>query len=562
MEGRLVPADGSSSLDVLHILVKLQSVGFCSGLDHNSGEPCFEHILSVFLKELQGMPQIPPFPVMLGIGRPMDLYKFYGLVSELGGYDSVTDTQSWALVAERIGLDSGLGCPLKLVYAKYLNALERCLRRASAQNLGVSVGDSEWEARSLFQEIMKQKRTNGADFTLSPPSKRVQLLTPPREKEQILIFDNGECERTNGSTTFVPTLPNVSFSSLKRKRQQLVGMLDWMKYLAKNPIDQSIGKILPSDGLNAMKNMVGEQYSLAFQARKVLFLKKIRNVAMDASTLQSKQKMCSTIHNSCKAAASSSFNSVIQSKQKMCSTIHNSFNAAANSSFKPSRNLVTLPGYLEDCVPIRVPVGSSFQVKVRPWTPITCYNSEDLKWLGRRIWPPENHEAKLPTEHNLIGKGREDDGCECSNPGSIECVRFHVAEKRLQLKCKLGAAFYAWRFHFMGEEVALSWKEEEERIFKETFRLNRQPASKILWQQLHSCFPSRERRSLVSYYFNVFVLTLRSYQNRASPNNVDSDDEENRFGFLSSSFGFERVKFRDTRSIVCSQNSQCVDLGD
>lgn len=524
--------EGPSSIDILR---KLQSVGFCSGLDHNSGDSRFEHILSVFLKELHGTPQIPPFPVMIGIGRRMDLYKLYRLVSECGGYDSVTETKSWSLVAEGIGFDSGLGCPLKLVYAKYLNALERCLRRVSVQNPGVLlVSDSESEARSLFQEIMKQKKMNGAEFTLSPPSKRVRLLTPPREKDQMLGFDNAECDGTNGSTTCAPTLPNLSFSSLKRKRQQLVGMLNWMKCLAKNPIDPSIGKILPSDGLNAVKNMVGEQYSLAFQARKVLFLKKIHNGATNASILQSKQ-MCSTIDNSC--------------------------NAAANSCFKPSRNPASLPGYLEDCVPIRVPVGSSFQVKVRPWTQIICYDSEDLKWLGRRIWPQENHKEKWPTEHNLIGKGRED-GCECGNPGSVECVRFHVAEKRLQLKCKLGAAFYAWRFHFMGEEVALSWKEEEERIFKETFRLNRQPASKNLWQQLRSCFPSRKHRNLVSYYFNVFLLALRSYQNRASPNNVDSDNEETGIDFLISSFGYGRVKFRDSRSIVCAQNSQCVDLGD
>lgn len=248
------------------------------------------------------------------------------------------------------------------------------------------------------------------------------------------------------------------------------------------------------------------------------------------------------------------------------STGNNNANESNNSAQTP-RVPTFLPDYLANSVLKHVPVSSSFQVKVPAWTtkPATSSDSDDLKWLGRRIWPPppdEHHEKKLPTAPDPIGRGGSEDGCECRTPGSVECMRFHVAEKRLQLKCELGAAFYAWRFHLMGEEVALSWREHEERRFKAAFRQNQPPHSQNFWKQLHLCFPGKGNSRLVSYYFNVFLLARRSYQNRVSPNNINSDDEEIELGFLSCDFGYGAMRFRDPRSIICAQNLQCVDLAD
>ena len=63
-----------------------------------------------------------------------------------------------------------------------------------------------------------------------------------------------------------------------------------------------------------------------------------------------------------------------------------------------------------------------------------------------------------------LGKGRQD-SCDCELPGSIECVRFHIAGKRLRAKLELGSAFYYWKLEKMGEEVNLSWtKEQENRV--------------------------------------------------------------------------------------------------
>lgn len=288
-----MPDDESSSGDFSSILRKLQLLGFCSDLDPIAEASRFEQILSVFLKELHCKREIQPFPAILGDGRPIDLYRLYLVVSKRGGYNSVTADKSWAVVAEEVGLDSALGCPLKLIYAKYLNMLERCLQRVPAtrsgvggyswskENMGILMSDSESEVRSLFKEILKQKK-DGMDFTLLPNPKRGQFLTRTRQNEPLLLFGNAKCARPNGSTALGPKLANGSSSSLKRKREPLISMLNWVKTVAKNPTV----KIIPSDGLKDMSNMVGVQYSLAFQARKVLFFQKFCREDTDRSTLQ------------------------------------------------------------------------------------------------------------------------------------------------------------------------------------------------------------------------------------------------------------------------------------
>jgi len=47
------------------------------------------------------------------------------------------------------------------------------------------------------------------------------------------------------------------------------------------------------------------------------------------------------------------------------------------------------------------------------------------------------------------GKGRQD-SCSCQVQGSVEYVRFHIADKRAKLKLKLGAAFYQWNLDKVG----------------------------------------------------------------------------------------------------------------
>lgn len=216
--------------------------------------------------------------------------------------------------------------------------------------------------------------------------------------------------------------------------------------------------------------------------------------------------------------------------------------------------------FCKDQIQIRVPVGPQFQAKVVEWTGVVC-NSGDSKWLGTQIWPPKPKELNSLIEGDPIGKGRPD-SCSCVLPGSVECVRFHVAEKRFQLKRELGSAFCKWRFDCMGEEVSLSWTDEEERRFKAIVYRNPPSLDKCFWEEAYRSFHYKSRRSLVNYYFNAFLLRRRSHQNRTTPNHIDSDDEESEFGSASSGFGHYAVEAHGLKSIMCCQNKQCMDLDE
>ncbi|XP_055817249.1 AT-rich interactive domain-containing protein 1-like isoform X2 [Solanum dulcamara] len=74
-----------------------------------------------------GLESFRPFPPMLGDGKTVDLCKLYLVVRETGGYDRVCTSGSWGVVAEECGFDSTSGLALKLVYVKYLDALNKAM---------------------------------------------------------------------------------------------------------------------------------------------------------------------------------------------------------------------------------------------------------------------------------------------------------------------------------------------------------------------------------------------------------------------------------------------------
>ncbi|PKA45858.1 AT-rich interactive domain-containing protein 2 [Apostasia shenzhenica] len=572
MAGCSSPEDDSSSSEILDVVRRLQSIDFCRNVDLTADGCRFEQILSVFLKEIDCKRGIRPFPALLGDGRPVDLWKLYCLVMEMGGYASVTAGGSWAVVAERIVLDPALGPPVKLIYARYLDALERCLHRVTPTlTNGISRGYPQYGEKlgglsNSERCSKKQEKEEDAAFKMSPCSKKDRFLTPEREKNaRRVILGNAECDKSNrsaaSSASVMKSPPNAASSSLKRKREPLVGLLNWIRTVAKNPGYSSIGNVTSPNSTKAVDSTVSEQYYQSLEARKTLFLKKIPR---DASAVQKGQTTHSSINNKYILSASPSIKSLRYSQRT-----HSSDMASCSTSchINPTKQKLRsrslfLPDYLADYEPVRIPIGSSFQAKVPAWTSKhspTSYESNNLKWLGKRIWPPEDHKKQLIAEQNIFGKGRGG-SCKCRNPGSIDCVRFHIAEKRLQLKCELGPVFYSWGFHCMGEEVALLWKEEEERRFKSTIHQNL-AIGKDFWNPLRLCFPSKGNRSLVSYFFNVFLLTCRSYQNRSAPDNIDSDDENTNCDFLRCHAGYDAIRFHDPRSI-CMQNLQCIDVDD
>lgn len=180
----------------------------------------------------------------------------------------------------------------------------------------------------------------------------------------------------------------------------------------------------------------------------------------------------------------------------------------------------------------RIPVGFFFQADVPDWT--SPSNKEDLvddtnglddsKWLGTQIWPLEGDDRRLGEE--MIGKGRSD-SCACTSPGSVECIRFHVNNTRVQLKSNLGPAFSSLGFAEMGEEVSKSWTQEEQMRFDDLVRQNSSSEGKSFWEPALKYFTSKRRQDIVSFYFNVFVLRWMSIRTRLGAWAVDSSDDEN-----------------------------------
>ncbi|KAJ0100619.1 hypothetical protein Patl1_21805 [Pistacia atlantica] len=117
--------------------------------------------------------------------------------------------------------------------------------------------------------------------------------------------------------------------------------------------------------------------------------------------------------------------------------------------------------------------------------------------------------------------------CKCIDRGSIDCVRQHVMEAREKLRENLGEKiFEELGFCEMGEEVSKRWTEDEEQAFHEVVFSNPASMGKDFWDHLSLVFPSRTKRDLVSYYYNVFILQKRANQNRFDLQNVDSDNDE------------------------------------
>lgn len=180
---------------------------------------------------------------------------------------------------------------------------------------------------------------------------------------------------------------------------------------------------------------------------------------------------------------------------------------------------------------LAIPVGPRFQVELPSWNPRTPKSrltlgkmeSDDEKWLGIRVWPLR--ERSQDTNNDMVGKGRPH-ACICDVPGSIECVRQHVFDKRSQLKIDLGPAFWKWKFDVMGENVSKLWNYEEHRKFDCIVKKNLTSRGTSFMKSASQCFPSLSKASIVSYYLNMYIPRRIAFQTRLGFIIVDSDDDE------------------------------------
>ncbi|KAL6973428.1 hypothetical protein U1Q18_027610 [Sarracenia purpurea var. burkii] len=197
-----------------------------------------------------------------------------------------------------------------------------------------------------------------------------------------------------------------------------------------------------------------------------------------------------------------------------------------------------------------VPVGPDFQADVPEWDAhgikkdydgsyepeplilsqqpsefhLNDHNDDENKLVGTCVIPmPEL--GLVAYNGDMAGDGRTD--CCCEDSGSVGCVNWHIKEEREKLWRVFGPeTFSELGFSDMGEVVSGTWSLEEEQLFQEVVFSSPASLGKNFWDLLSMAFPSRTKREIVSYYFNVFMLRKRAEQNRCDPMNVDSDDDE------------------------------------
>ncbi|KAL4381570.1 hypothetical protein HN51_005159 [Arachis hypogaea] len=172
-----------------------------------------------------------------------------------------------------------------------------------------------------------------------------------------------------------------------------------------------------------------------------------------------------------------------------------------------------------------IPIGPRFQAEVPRWEGAATrrHNScDDMKWLGTQAWPIP---GIAKSNRMCVRKGRSDP-CSCDDPGSIECVEEHINESRKRLELEIGTTFQSWKFHEMGKDVSKSWTFEEEKEFENLARSNLQSDETNFWDLAMEHFPNKTMKSMINYYYNVYIPRRLSMETRASSSAVDSDNDQ------------------------------------
>ncbi|KAK7394744.1 hypothetical protein VNO78_15281 [Psophocarpus tetragonolobus] len=539
---------------------------------------------------------------MMSNGEPLDLYKLFMVVKEKGGYDAVCKNRLWDLVGEEYGLGVKVGSSVELVYSKNLCALETCLKNvADGKFTECGLVDDRVKFRKhlmekqaeLFCDCQDGRKLCGSNRVkgMKPESTRAELkseglvdldMLDHRTDEPIIgnlcslntgrdmveEFDRGKILTVDASNaeSNKPRLSGGSKScdndsndysgfGRKRKRESKSEMLSWIASIAKNPCDPAFGSIPDKSKWKSYSSQEVWKQVLLF--REAIFLKKDFETISEQLSWQG-QKMHPSMYDDHVGSVYNLRQRLKCDKRMLFGNATTDGVSSASSGGTPGglertpsshakdraekqvSDSCTARSSLDRCARVHIPLGPNHQAKVPQWTGMT-YDS-DSKWLGSQIWPPlKAVNSNRLLEREPIGKGRQD-SCGCQVQGSVECVRYHISQKRSKVKLELGEAFYQWNLHKVGEEVRVSWTEQEERKFEDVVKSNPASLDKCFWDHLFKTFPKKSREDLVSYYFNVFLLQRRAYQNRHTPDNIDSDDDESEFTPLRKVFGHQTQK--------------------
>ncbi|KAK6162304.1 hypothetical protein DH2020_002145 [Rehmannia glutinosa] len=543
---------------------------------YNKVKTLFDDFLEGFLKQVFSHSCFRQLPPVIGEGQQVDLFELHIVVRKRGGYNSVSKNGLWSLVATDCGFDSIFGAALKLVYVKYLDTLDRWLRKIVNDK---QVENTEFEETHLSFSGPLMELESDLEVFLSGIADKVK-------KEEFVEFKKSSLESGNEDLDFVDLKVDVKsvhekcsnenrggnvrvnekqsvdngdeqtmdkdFASRKRKRECCMGMLNWIRKVAKDPCNPDIEALPERHKWKCYGTEV--QWKQNLLAREAMLLKKNVDASSQQSVWQKKQKMHPSMYDDdqCGSERLRCSQRLLFAKDSSRKECHQRLSSESSSSDFQSDDDKLCDSTADSAHfrrrQKRIPIGPLFQADL----PDFCgadYES-DSKCLGTKFWPLDKNEPnKSLIERDPIGKGRRE-SCGCQFPGSLECVKFHVREKRVKLKLELGSAYYKWKFDGMGEIVALSWTKEDEDKFQDIVESNRLSSEKYFWDELFKFFPKKGRENLVSYYFNVFLLRRRGCQNRSGTSNIDSDDEESEFGPIGNRFG--QIAAKSPGSIFCS----------
>ncbi|KAL1546263.1 AT-rich interactive domain-containing protein 1-like [Salvia divinorum] len=523
----------------------------------------FTEFLKAFLEHVYGISCLRPLPPVVGEGQVVDLLKLKIVVRKRGGYCRVSENRLWSSVAADCGLDLRFSAALKLIYVKYLDALDTWLRKIEKYRedgvsdieesyldftrflMGLESGpkvfvSSKIERDDGFVEL-KKTEFEGIDGN----KMFVELNIDVKDSDEKWSNENGVSDGVNISKGQSVDKGgdgddlggDQDSISKKRKRECYTGMLNWIRKVGKDPNGPAVE---PLPEMQKWKCYGSElPWKQILTIREAMLLKKHVDAGSQRSVWQKKQKIHPSMYDDeglrCSQRLLSSKDPSRKSRNRGGAESSSSdFQTDEENADKQSD--AESPIYLSNCRKKRIPIGSNHQTDL-PEFQGEDYESE-TKWLGTKIWPLDKAEQKKKSliERDRIGKGRQE-CCGCQFVGSLECVRFHIKEKRLKVKLELGSAFYLWKLDMIGEDVAFSWTKEDRNKFQHIVQSNRLSLEKYFWDELFNQFPKKGREALVSYYFNVFLLQRRAIQNRTSPINIDSDDEESEYGPVANRFG-------------------------
>ncbi|CAM8974468.1 unnamed protein product [Rhodiola kirilowii] len=538
----------------------------------------FDRLVRVVLEDFVSGSCIRPLPPKLGDGKCVDLFRVFIAVRERGGFEMVTDCGLWNLIGESCGLGCGVGVPLKLIYVKYLDVLERIVERKSSKGglrkcsdeRSRMLSDLEHDLRYLLSDIADEKKKdtessilnflkNSDSATVSIKKEKKTTVNADEDAEavecmmctsEVMDVESGASENPNESSLNLDCkseseVPNVQVDSNGSKAE-----------ITKEPDDEVNKCMYGADDGSMIQSSTNNEGSTSQKKRKReslsgmmhWLIQTAKNPCDPATGCLPERSKWKSYGNDVPWKQVLSAREELFFKQKFDSKADHEFwlrrlmlpsmyegrtPERPRSSRKPTlakksqlqnevRELSQSESDYDESRDRRLPrIGKKYQADLPKWD--SSASESDFKWLGTKIWPLEKTEKRKFFERVPIGRGRQDD-CGCATPGSVKCVRFHISEKSARLKPELGSAFHYWRFDCMGENVAGNWTAKEEKEFQ--YIVKEYHNFRELWDKLREAFPTKSRAAFVSYYFNVFLLRHRADQNRSTPDHIDSDIEE------------------------------------